>query len=273
MNPVEYTIPAAAPCTSKFDRWAAPPLVTMSARHPLAQGHPSIQAAGDILVIEGHPGTLEQLKELFEGSELTCWVATSGPEGLRLLYERRPQLVLLSLVLPGMDGWETFGHIRDLVDVPVILLANCADDEVIERGLDAGAADVIVKPFGGKVLLARVRAALRIARPRPAAENGYADDHLHLDADHQLVFVRGVEVKLTSTERKLLFLLFDHADQICTFDQILEHVWGWEYSESKQYVHIYISRLRQRIERDPKQPHYLLTEHGVGYQFRRQRVG
>jgi DNA-binding response OmpR family regulator len=245
MISVEYTIPAPAPCTSKFDRWAVPPLVTLGARQPLVRGHSSNQAAGGILVIESHPGTLKQLKELFESSEWTYWIATSGPEGLRLLYERRPQLILLSLVLPGMDGCETFGHIRDLADVPVILLANCADDEVIERGLDAGAADIVVKPLSGKVLLARVRAALRRALPLPAAKSGYADDHLRLDVARQLVYVQGVEVKLTSTERRLLFFLFDHADQICTFDQILEHVWGWEYGESKQYVHIYISRLRQ----------------------------
>jgi two-component system, OmpR family, KDP operon response regulator KdpE len=272
MNSLAHTFPTSESCTGKFDYWAPPTLMRTSARHPHAQVHRPIQVAGDILVIEGQLGTLEQLRELFGGTELNCWVTTSGPEGLRLLYERRPQLVLLSLVLPGMDGWETFGHIRDLSDVPVILLANSANDEIIERGLDAGAVDVIVKPFAGKVLLARVRAALRTAHPQPVAENGFTDAHLRLDADRQLVFVQGVEVKLTSTERKLLFFLFDHGDQICTFDQILEHVWGWEYGECKQYVHIYISRLRQRIESDPKQPHYLLTEHGVGYQFRRRRL-
>jgi two-component system, OmpR family, KDP operon response regulator KdpE len=209
-----------------------------------------------------------QLRELFGPTEIKFSIATTAQEGLRLLYDRRPHLILLNLIVSGMDGWAMLNHIRAFSDVPILLLVPQNDPAMIVHGFDAGALDVVVTPFIPIVLLARIRAILRLTHPIPTPGSGYTDDYLQINPQRQKVYVQGAELHLTSIERKLLLFLVERADQICTFEEILEHVWGWEYKESKQYVHIYIARLRQKIEVNPKAPRYLLGQHRVGYQFR-----
>ncbi|MCL4859264.1 MAG: response regulator transcription factor [Caldilineaceae bacterium] len=221
-----------------------------------------------LLIIDGHPGTVEQLRELLTRGEIDFVVAANGLEGVQMVYHWQPRLILLSLVLPGMDGWETLAEIRALSNAPVILLANTYNSHEVARGFDEGAFDVIVKPVVPHVLLARIRSVLRLPRPPTRPDICYADDYLRLDPQTQRAYVQQKEVKLSTIERKLLFFLFAHAGQVCPFEQILEHVWGADYSESDQYVHIYISRLRKKLEIDPRRPHYILTEHGAGYRFR-----
>ncbi len=138
------------------------------------------------------------------------------------------------------------------------------------RALDMGAVDFVNKPFSPKVLLARARTALRLTAPAsatPPEHGGYQDNHLMVDTDTRRVFVEGKRIPLTKTEYELLTLLLSNRDQIVTFEQILDQVWGVGYSGSTDYVHVYVSRLRRKIERDPQQPCYLLTERGVGYRF------
>jgi two-component system KDP operon response regulator KdpE len=228
----------------------------------------SDQRSPPLLIIEGHPGTAQQLRELLTRAGIDFVVAVNGLDGVQMVYHRQPRLVLLSLVLPGMGGWETLAEISALSDVPVILLANTYNPKEIARGFDEGALDVIVKPIVPEVLLARIRSALRSQPLASDSDASVADDHLRLDPQTQRAYVQQVEVKLSTIERKLLFFLFAHAGQLCTFEQILEHVWGADYLASDQYVHIYISRLRKKLEIDPRRPQYILTEHGAGYRFR-----
>ncbi len=142
------------------------------------------------------------------------------------------------------------------------------DDDII-HSLDAGADDFVTRPFNLDVLLARVRAVLRRSQAAITddAVTGYRDDYLCIDFNQHKVQVRGQPVKLSQKEYKLLEYLVRYANRILTFNQILENIWGWEYKDNADYIHVYMSHLRQKIEEDPKDPKYLITEHGVGYRF------
>ena len=221
-----------------------------------------------ILVIDDdlHINQLVQATFLEQGAEVVT--AVDGPDGLRQFYTHKPDLVIIDLMMPEMDGWETTERILELADVPIIMLTSLRDDADVIRGLDQGAIDYITKPFSPKVLAARARAALRhAATPRPIVQYNFQDQRLLIDLDHKRILVDGEPVKLTKTELKLLAFLVQHAGHVMTFEQILEHVWGWEYQDSIEYVHVYVSRLRQKLEEDPKDPRYLITEYGIGYRF------
>jgi two-component system KDP operon response regulator KdpE len=150
------------------------------------------------------------------------------------------------------------------------MLTAIRDDDAVVRALDMGAVDFVNKPFSPKVLLARARAALRLPAsvPEPPAETtGYEDGYLVVDTDARRVYVKATRLSLTKTEYELLTYLVANRGQVLTFEQILDQVWGAGYSRSTDYVHVYVSRLRRKIEEDPRQPRYLLTERGVGYRF------
>jgi len=191
--------------------------------------------------------------------------ASNGQEGLRLLFAHKPDIVLLDVVMPGLDGWQTCSRIRDISDTPIILLTGKqrAEDDIV-RGLDYGADDYLLKPVGNRELVARVRAILRRAElpPSPEArmEITYGDGFLTVD---------GKQVKLTPREFRLFALLVENAGRILTHKQVLEKVWGWEYTDDVDYVRIYISHLRQKIEPAPALPRYIITEPGVGYYFQK----
>ncbi len=200
--------------------------------------------------------------------------AGSGQEGLRLLFTEKPDLVLLDVVMPGMDGWQTCQRIRELSDVPIIMLTGKQKaEEDIVRGLDYGADEYLFKPVGNRELVARVRAVLRrVELPSPAEakrEVTYADDFLTVDIAERKVMVKGERVKLTPREFRLFALLVEKAGHILSHKQLLEKVWGWEYTDDLDYVRIYISHLRQKIEPDPTLPRYIITEPGVGYYFQK----
>jgi len=182
--------------------------------------------------------------------------------------------VLLDIVMPEMDGWQTCSRIRDLSDVPIIMLTGQQKDEDdVVRGLDYGADDYLLKPVGSKELLARVRAILRRAELPPALDVEkrvtYSDDYLAVDIAERKVMVNGKRVKLTPIEFRLLALLVENAGRILTHQQLLEKVWGWEYADDLDYVRIYISHLRRKIEPESTTPRYILTEPGVGYYFQK----
>jgi two-component system KDP operon response regulator KdpE len=199
-------------------------------------------------------------------------VSSDGQDGLEKFFATQPDLVVLDIMMPAMDGWETCRQIRLVSDTPVILLTSLSSDEEIVRGLEAGADDFVSKPFRPDVLLARARAVMRRARPLSEQEliRRYADGYLTVDLENRRVTVTNRRVNLTPTEYRLLIYLIRNAGKVLSFTQILENVWGEEYRDSPNYVHVYISHLRQKLERDPHNPQYFVSEHGTGYQFLRQ---
>lgn len=227
-----------------------------------------------ILIIEDDSSLLEIMSHVFSKEKAQVYTAKDGPEGLRQFYDNRPNLVLLDLMLPKVSGWEVCRQIRQLSDVPLVIVsARTRHDDIIE-GLACGADDFITKPFNAKVLIAQVEAVLRrSSRPYHGDSPGiYDDEHLRIDLSRRQVHIRGQEIKLSSKEFGLLSHLFKHAGRVLTFQQILEGVWGWEYQDNIEYVHAYVWRLRQKLEEDPRDPTYLLTEHGVGYRFVKQSL-
>jgi DNA-binding response OmpR family regulator len=222
-----------------------------------------------ILVIEDDPAMARLVEYSFSGTGAQIYRAINGHEGLRQLYLHEPHLVILDIMLPGLDGWEVCSRIRQMSDVPIIILSALGRETDIIRGLDCGAVDYVTKPFSPKILVARAQAALRQAKLNAELVKPliYHDEHLTINLDQHQVLVRGAPVDLTRTEYRLLAYLVENAGTVLTHRQILQHTWGPEYQNSPEYVHVYISRLRQKLEKDPNHPQYLVTKHGVGYSF------
>jgi len=227
-----------------------------------------------VLVVDDDLIFLKLVDQVLTHQGYEVFKAGSGQEGLRLLFAEKPDLVLLDVVMSGMDGWQTCQRIREISDVPIIMLTGKQQGaEDIVRGLDYGADEYLFKPVENRELVARVRAVLRRTElPSPAEakrEVTYADDLLSVDIAERRVMVNGERVKLTPREFRLLALLIERAGHILTHNQLLERVWGWEYTNDLDYVRIYISHLRRKIEPDPALPRYIMTDHGVGYYFQK----
>jgi two-component system KDP operon response regulator KdpE len=227
-----------------------------------------------ILVVDDEPGQIRLATQLLTANGYNVLKASSGQEAVRLVYEGKPDLVLLDVMMPEIDGWQTCRLIREMSEVPVIMLTgkrNTEDD--IVRGLECGADDYLAKSVGNRELLARVKATLRRAeKPSYKKEKNkavFTSDYLTIDVAERKVIVNGERLKLTPREFRLLALLVENADHIMSHQQVLENVWGWEYIDDVDYVRIYISHLRQKIEPNPSAPKYILTEPGVGYYFHR----
>jgi len=225
-----------------------------------------------ILVVDDEPALVRLVDQVLTDKGYEVFTANNGQEAMRLLFAEQPDLVLLDVVMPKMDGWQTCSRIREVSDVPIILLTGerKSEDDIV-RGLDYGADEYLFKPVGNKELVARVRAALRRAeRPSYLDEKrrtSFSDSYLTVDVAERKITVNRERLKLTPMEFRMLALLVENADRILTHQQVLEKVWGWEYIDDVDYVRIYISHLRQKIEPDPSQPKYILTESGVGYYF------
>ncbi len=194
--------------------------------------------------------------------------ALDGMEGLKRFHQHKPDLLILDIMMPKLDGWEVCRRIRDISDVPIIMLTAKGQEADKVKGLRMGADDYVAKPFSMKELGARVEAVLRRARLPPPKEGIiYADERLVIDSEKRLVTVDGKRVDLTATEQRLLFYLARNAGRTLTTEQILERVWGAEYVGDVDYVKLYVWRLRQKIEPDPRNPKYIITERGIGYRF------
>ncbi|MBE7549661.1 MAG: response regulator transcription factor [Anaerolineales bacterium] len=195
--------------------------------------------------------------------------ASNGLEALDRVREDLPDLVLLDVMMPELDGYETLRIIRETSTVPVIMLTVRDEEEDKVRGLELGADDYVTKPFSPRELNSRIKAVLR----RTELDNPdssslvVVDDYLQIDFGKRQVFAGGKEVKLRPTEYRLLYHLVQNAGQVMTHEMILNKVWGYEYRDESQYVRLYITYLRQKIEPDPGNPRYILTERGVGYRF------
>ena len=232
--------------------------------------------ANKILVVDDDPAFVRLVEQVLTQKGYEVLNATSGEEGLRLLFTQRPDIVLLDVVMPRMDGWQTCSRIRDISDIPIIMLTGQKKtEEDVVRGLDYGADEYLIKPVGNRELVGRVRAVLRRAELPSSREVGsgvtYSDGFLTVDIPQRAVMVNGERVKLSPIEFRLLALLMQNAGRILTHKQLLEKVWGWEYIDDLDYVRIYIWHLRQKIEPDPAQPKYIITESGVGYYFHKAK--
>lgn len=225
-----------------------------------------------LLIVDDDQGLLRALELYFEGHGYQVIKAEKGTEALRKLYESQPDLVCLDVMMPGIDGWEVLSRIREMTDLPVIMLtARGAETERV-KGLKLGADDYVSKPFSMRELEARVEAVLRRSHgthPGEEEDVTYSDDYLFVDAERAEVRCDGEIIDLTPTEQKLLFFLVRNRGRLLSFEQILEEVWGLGYTEEKGYVRLYVWRVRQKIEPEPSKPSYIQTEHGMGYRFAR----
>ena len=222
-----------------------------------------------ILVVDDEPRMIRFIQMNLELEGYQVSQASNGFEALTKLRDDLPDLVILDVMMPDMDGFETLRLLREVSAVPVIMLTVKADEEDKVRGLELGADDYVTKPFSPKELSSRVKAVLRRTEmPAPVEKSSTKiDDYLQIDFDRRLVIAGGTEVKLRPTEYRLLYHLVNNAGRIMTHEQLLSKAWGYEYREESHYLRLYITYLRQKIEPDPANPRYILTERGVGYRF------
>ena len=221
-----------------------------------------------ILVIDDEPQILRALRTILGAKRYLVSSASRGEEGLALAAATQPDLIILDLGLPDMDGFEVCARLREWTQTPIIVLSvrDAERDKVL--ALDRGADDYLTKPFGIEELLARIRVALRHASGgRAAPEPVITAGDLSIDLASHIVQRDGVEVKLTATEFKLLAYLAQNAGRVLTHQSILTQVWGPEYADNVEYLRVFISQLRKKLEKDPHEPHRLLSEPGVGYRF------
>lgn len=197
--------------------------------------------------------------------------ASNGLEALDKVRTDLPDLLLLDVMMPELDGFETLRYIRETSSVPVIMITVRDDESDKVKGLELGADDYVTKPFSPRELASRIKAVLRrVQMDSPGGGEQTlikVDDYLHLDFNRRQVFIDGEEIKLRPTEYRLLYHLVQNAGYTLTHEMILSKVWGYEYRDESQYVRLYITYLRQKIEPDPSNPRYILTERGVGYRF------
>ena len=229
-----------------------------------------------VLVVDDEPHLVRAVRMYLELQGYTVFGAHSGEEALEATREKLPDLVILDVMMPGLDGFETLEELRRSSNVPVIMLTARGDEDQKVRGLSLGADDYVTKPFSQRELLARVQAVLRRAEqpalvPKTRIE---VDQDLAIDFDRGEVFVRGEPVRLTATEYRLLYHLASNPGRLMPTETLLAKVWGYEYREEDHYVRLYVSYLRQKIEPDPQHPKYILTVPGLGYKFvdYRQRI-
>jgi DNA-binding response OmpR family regulator len=221
-----------------------------------------------ILAVEDDEQFSYLLGELLQDGGYQVLYARDGVEAVQMVQEHRPDLVLLDVLMPCMDGWETCRRIREISDVPIIML-SCLKSELDKvRGLELGADDYITKPISHMEFMARIRAALRrSSHSLVAKEILEVDERLIVDRARSQVFVDEQAVDLSPIEYKLLDCFLDNAGRILTHQSLLTQVWGWEYADETDYLKVYVHTLRKKIEKDSRNPRYIITERGLGYRF------
>jgi two-component system KDP operon response regulator KdpE len=223
-----------------------------------------------ILIIDDDVELLRWLEQAFREMGYQVYTIQDGEVGLRYLLDHHPDAVILDLLLPGLDGWETCRRMRQHSTVPIISITGMGSEEDYVEILNAGADDCLLKPFRFDVLLAKVEALLR-REGLPAAPNSqfYCDDNLAVDLLAHEVFVQGQPVHLGPKEYELLTYLVRRAGQVLPHHQILRDVWDLNGDDHVRNVHLYIGRLRQKIETNPRRPRYILTVPRIGYRFKK----
>ena len=223
-----------------------------------------------ILVVDDEPRMVQFITMNLELEAFRVVSAFDGYQALEKMTRELPDLVILDIMMPDMDGFETLRKIRKMSAVPVIFLSAKGEEFDRVKGLDLGADDYIAKPFSPRELVSRIRAVLRRLEPVAPALGlpVKVDDDLCINFEQRKVIVRGQEVKLRPTEYRLLYQLVTNAGRLLTHETLLSRVWGPEYRDEDHYVRLYITYLRQKIEKDPKNPKYILSERGLGYRFK-----
>jgi DNA-binding response OmpR family regulator len=222
-----------------------------------------------ILVVDDEERMVRFIRLNLEHDGFQVFEAFNGNQAIDQIRSNLPDLVLLDVMMPDIDGFEVLRMVRESNTVPVIMLTAKGEEEDRVHGLEMGADDYITKPFSPRELVSRVRAVLRRTEMSSTSTHGLieVDERLKLDFNRHEVWVDGELVKLRPTEYRLLYHLVKNAGWVLTHDQILTKVWGYEYRDEPHYVRLYINYLRQKIEKDPANPKYILTERGVGYRF------
>lgn len=223
-----------------------------------------------VLIIDDDPALLKLLRQALEREDYQVHAATKGVEGLQKLYARQPELVILDVMMPGMDGWQTCTRIREVSQVPIIMLTAKDTEADKLKGFEHEIDDYITKPFSFAELIARVKAVLRRSQNTSHSSKSriYVADDIVVDVAGHKVTRQGQVVHLTPTEFRLLACLLKHRGHVLTHEQLLNQVWGAEYAGEVGYVKRYVWYLRQKLEEDPGDPKYILTERGFGYYFR-----
>lgn len=224
-----------------------------------------------ILVIDDEPQILRAIDKILTAHHYKVTLARRGEEGLAAAALEKPDVIILDLGLPDMDGVTVCEKLRAWTQIPVIVLSVRDSDRDKVRALDQGADDYLVKPFSIDELLARIRVALRHAVqasgvPNPVIQTG----EVRIDLLRRIVTKNGLEVKLTAKEFELLAYLCANPDRVLTHNSILDHVWGLEYLDKVEYLRVFMSQLRKKLEDNPRKPKFLLSEPGVGYRFSTQ---
>src|SRR5919202_6178982 len=222
-----------------------------------------------VLVVDDEPRMVNFMRMNLELEGCRVITASNGREGLDSAREEMPDVVLLDIMMPGMDGFETLRRLRTFSQVPVLILTAKDDEEDRIKGLELGADDYIGKPFSHRELVSRIRAVMRRHLIQPPLQQSRLkiDDRLTIDFGKREVFVDGQPISLRPTEYRLLYHLVQNAGWVMPHEVLLYKVWGPEYSDESHYLRLYITYLRQKIEPDPAHPRYILTERGTGYRF------
>ncbi len=229
-----------------------------------------MESKAKLLLIDDDVTLLKALEIYMTRAGYEVFTAGHGADGLKQLFALRPDLVILDVMMPQMDGWETCRRIRELSTVPIIMLTARGQETERVTGLRLGADDYVPKPFSLKELEARIEAILRRTMSHGDSDTPrvlYVTDDLVIDSERWEVRRNGERVDMTSTELRLLFLLAVNAGRVLSHRQLLEKVWGPEYVDNVDYTKLFIWRLRQKIEPNPGQPRYILTERGIGYRM------
>jgi two-component system KDP operon response regulator KdpE len=225
-----------------------------------------------ILVIDDEQDIRDVLSRKLRREGFEVVLGADGLEGLKAFHSDKPDLVILDIYMPGMDGLTVCNRIREVSDVPVMMLsAQAINERNIVDGLNAGADEYLIKPIRLDEFVARVRALLRRSQLSSIdPSQNYDDGYLRIDMHRRQVYIRDRRLHLTPTEFKLLAILIEHAGKVVSQRDLLEQVWGREYVDDVYYPRVYVSQLRRKIESDPANPSYILTEHRIGYRFQKQ---
>ena len=222
-----------------------------------------------ILVVDDEERMVRFIRLNLEHDGFQVSEAFNGKEAIQKIRDVTPDLILLDVMMPDIDGFEVLETVREVSQVPVIMLTAKGEEDDRVRGLELGADDYVTKPFSPRELVSRVKAVLRRTEGATGSMHGLieVDDRLKIDFDRREIWLEGKLVKLRPTEYRMLYHLVQNAGWVVTHDQLLTKVWGYEYRDEPHYVRLYINYLRQKLEANPSEPKYILTERGVGYRF------
>ncbi len=222
-----------------------------------------------ILIVDDEERMVRFIRLNLEHDGFLVSEAFNGRQAVQKLRDVNPDLILLDVMMPDLDGFDVLEMIREISNVPVIMLTAKGEEDDRVRGLELGADDYVTKPFSPRELVSRARAVLRRTESASGSMHGLIeiDERLKIDFDRREVWLESKIVKLRPTEYRLLFHLVQNAGWVVSHDQLLSKVWGYEYRDEPHYVRLYINYLRQKLEKDAANPKYILTERGVGYRF------